>query len=149
MMRCITIWQPYASLIIAGTKKIETRSWNTIIRGRIAIHAARKRDSFSLGLMDTPEFQDGLKVYDTSGRGKTFITDIADTFGCIVGTVEIVDCRSLVRLAGSKYDTPKERAFGDWREGRWGWILRDPVLFENPVPAKGTLGFWNWEALSS
>jgi len=49
------------------------------------------------------------------------------------------------RLYGSRYDTPKERAFGDWSPGRWGWILRNPVLFEKPVPARGAQGFWNWE----
>ncbi len=39
----------------------------------------------------------------------------------------------------------KERAFGDWSPGRFGWILRNPVLFDKPIPAKGAQGFWNWE----
>jgi hypothetical protein len=28
-MKCITLWQPWASLILWGEKKIETRSWAT------------------------------------------------------------------------------------------------------------------------
>lgn len=143
-MKAITLWQPWASLIVAGTKMIETRSWNTNIRGRVAVHAAQKRDGYSLQLMDTPEFQEGLKAYDTIGRGKTWIVDINNTFGCIVGTVEIIDSWPIEELIGTGYDTPKERAFGDWREGRWGWILQKPVLFEKPIPAKGAQGFWNW-----
>jgi len=124
---------------------IETRSWNTNIRGRIAIHAAQKRDAHSLNLMDTPQFQEGLKVYDTIGRGKTWITDINNTFGCIVGTVEIIDSWPIEELISTGYDTPRERAFGDWSPGRWGWILQKPVLFDRPIPAKGAQGFWNWE----
>jgi hypothetical protein len=143
-MKAITLWQPWASLIIAGTKRIETRSWNTNVRGRVAIHASKKRDAFSLDLIDKPEFQEGLKIYDTIGRGKTFISDLELTFGCIVGTVEIIDSLPIEELIGTKYDTPKERAFGDWSPGRWGWILQNPVLFEKPIPAKGAQGFWNW-----
>jgi hypothetical protein len=146
-MKAVSLWQPWASLIVAGTKKIETRSWNTNIRGRVAIHASKKRDAFSLELMDTPEFQDGLRIYDTSGRGKTWITDITDTFGCVVGTVEIIDSLPIEQLYRTKYDTPQERAFGDWTEGRWGWVLRNPVLFEKPIPARGAQGFWNWEGM--
>lgn len=38
-MKAITILQPYASLIVAGAKQYETRSWDTPYRGIIAIHA--------------------------------------------------------------------------------------------------------------
>lgn len=38
-MKAITIWQPYASLIAAGLKEYETRSWPTRYRGPIAIHS--------------------------------------------------------------------------------------------------------------
>ncbi len=41
-MKAITLWQPWASLIAIGAKKIETRSWATKYRGPLAIHAAIK-----------------------------------------------------------------------------------------------------------
>ena len=40
-MKAITIWQPWASLLVSGRKRYETRSWATSYRGPIAIHAAR------------------------------------------------------------------------------------------------------------
>ena len=40
-MKAITILQPYASLIVAGHKKYETRSWDTPYRGKIAIHSGK------------------------------------------------------------------------------------------------------------
>ena len=38
-MKALTIRQPWASLIAAGVKTIETRSWSTRYRGPLAIHA--------------------------------------------------------------------------------------------------------------
>ena len=41
-MRALTIRQPWASLIAAGVKTIETRSWSTKYRGPLAIHAGKQ-----------------------------------------------------------------------------------------------------------
>lgn len=41
--RCISLWQPWATLIAIGEKKIETRSWNPYYRGWMAIHAAKTK----------------------------------------------------------------------------------------------------------
>src|SRR5688500_9822529 len=40
-IRALTLHQPYATLVAVGAKTIETRSWSTNYRGRIAIHAAK------------------------------------------------------------------------------------------------------------
>ena len=40
-MKCLTIKQPWASLIIDGYKKYEFRSWKTNYRGKIFIHAGK------------------------------------------------------------------------------------------------------------
>lgn len=40
-MKAITIKQPWASLIAAGLKDIENRTWKTNFRGRVLIHAAK------------------------------------------------------------------------------------------------------------
>ena len=42
-MKALTIIQPWATLLAAGKKRIETRSWKTNYRGEILIHAALKR----------------------------------------------------------------------------------------------------------
>ena len=46
---------------------------------------------------------------------------------------------------GYALDTPRERAFGNWSPGRYGWILSNPILFEKPIPARGKQGIWDWE----
>lgn len=34
--------------------------------------------------------------------------------------------------------------FGDFTEGRVGWLCENARPLPEPVPAKGRLGFWNW-----
>ena len=43
-MKVLTIKEPYATFIMQGLKKIETRSWNTKYRGEIYIHAGKSKD---------------------------------------------------------------------------------------------------------
>ena len=41
-MKCLSISQPFADLIISGKKTIELRKWNTNFRGEFLIHAPIK-----------------------------------------------------------------------------------------------------------
>src|SRR2546421_8949970 len=40
-MKCLSLIQPWATLILAGAKEYETRGWSTNYRGPLAIHASR------------------------------------------------------------------------------------------------------------
>lgn len=42
---CLTMHQPWASLLVAGIKKIEGRNWYSTHRGRLWIHSASKQTS--------------------------------------------------------------------------------------------------------
>lgn len=130
-MKAITIWQPWASLIMAGIKHIETRPRNTCIRGRIVIHAGANGHWLQ---SPTPE----IRRYTRGG----------EPLGCILGTVDLIDCIPLEDMP-EKYPhlyTPREIDLGDWSPGRYGLILRDPIVYPNPIPAKGKQGWWNWGA---
>ena len=50
-MKVITLWQPWATLLAAGTKICETRSWKTNYRGEILIHAGKKSVLHGVRLM--------------------------------------------------------------------------------------------------
>lgn len=117
-MKAITIHQPYAHLIIAGGKQIETRSRNTNIRGRIAIHASKKKSKLS-------------KCYK----------DI--DYGAIIGTVELVDCIPVEKIINKL--SVFELSAGDYSDGRYAWIMENPIKFKEPVFAKGKQGWWNWK----
>lgn len=44
-MKCLTVRQPWGSLITAGVKDVECRSWETRYRGPLLIHAGKGVDS--------------------------------------------------------------------------------------------------------
>ena len=41
-MKCLSICQPFANLVIKGKKTIELRKWNTKFRGEFLVHAPQK-----------------------------------------------------------------------------------------------------------
>ena len=40
-MLCLSMHQPWASLLVYGIKRVEGRGWNTDFRGRLWIHAGK------------------------------------------------------------------------------------------------------------
>lgn len=47
-MKALSLWQPWASAIALGAKRVETRSWETLYRGPLLIHAAKRRPVYEL-----------------------------------------------------------------------------------------------------
>ena len=63
--------------------------------------------------------------------------------GAVLGTVEIVDCVPVEEIIHTLSE--RERLLGDYSPGRFAWVLKNPVAFSMPVPAKGKQGWWNWD----
>lgn len=147
-MRAASLWQPYAQLSVLGLKHIETRGWYTKHRGPLAMQATKARPKELNGIEYRGEFWEAFMPYFIEMPPWT-IGNLGQKgalpMGAIVGTVNIVDCVPIESLYGSAYDTPRERAFGDWSEGRFGWIMESPVVFDKPVPIAGKQGLWNWD----
>lgn len=57
--------------------------------------------------------------------------------------MEIVDCVPVEEIVESL--TERERALGDYSPGRFAWVLENPVIFDEPFPARGKQGWWNWD----
>lgn len=125
-MKAFTVYQPYAYAIVAGLKQYETRPRRTNIRGRVAVHAGKGKPSFvSMAAVLIPK--EGTVLH----------------YGAVLGTVEIVDCRPVEEIIPTL--TERERLLGDYSPGRWAWVLKNPVMFDTPIPARGKQGWWNWE----
>ena len=41
-------------------------------------------------------------------------------------------------------DITDQLPYGDYRPGRWAWLLEDIEPVEPPVPARGKQGWWTW-----
>lgn len=157
-MKALTLTQPWATLVALGAKHVETRSWETLYRGPLAIHAAKgfPRDCKEL-CRDDPFFTKLIVAgYEMGGRNDS--SDEPDDWpevdvdrlprGMVVATCHLVDCRRItpMRLDIPVPDASEEFAFGDYTPGRFAWVLGDIIRLPEPIPAKGALGLWDWTA---
>lgn len=155
-MKVLSVTQPWASLIAIGAKKIETRSWPTKFRGRIAIHASKRFTSDDKDTCNFDPFRNALgEAYGWNPKcfkGVHLVDPNVLPTGVILCTAELYDCQSIWYSPDIQntrdwvYDIlEKERAFGDFSAGRFGWFLRDVRPLPEPIPAKGSLGLWDFD----
>lgn len=131
-MYALSLLQPWASLVVMGAKTIETRSWSTRHRGPLLIHASQGKAG---------------EIFASDPLFRKYISDfIALPFGAIIGSVTL---EKILRTedfdlsdAAMNLLTLEEKAFGDYSSGRYGWLFSDPVVFINPVQARGMPGLW-------
>lgn len=150
-MKVISLLQPWASLVVIGAKKIETRSWNTKYRGPVLIHASKRKIPELLHLQCNWKFDAGFHILGGTMSGKDSIDFHKDLpFGQIIGMVNLIDSRPSESFTVGELDTTiyvdkgkyyTERAFGDYSTGRYGWLLSNHVLFKTGIPAKGSRSF--------
>jgi activating signal cointegrator 1 len=148
-VKALSLWQPYASLLAAGKKRVESRSWSTSHCGPLLVHAAKRRDPTSINLTVMEPFYSALKA--AFGPHWTW-TDLP--FGALVGRVDVVACYPTAKVFPGDDGTPfcdgeslaiddTERAFGDYSAGRFAWLTANPVRFGTPVPYRGGLGLFD------
>lgn len=159
-IRLISLWQPWASLIAAGLKQYETRSWGTAYRGKVAIQAAKRpvnRDEVLPILYATGG--GGVSVEDFDHLNQVVEQDLP--LGAIVAIVDLSDCQKMVSAKTTLtefYKQPEsvqktqipiisllgatalEQAVGDWQPGRYAWRLENIRPIAQPIPCKGAQG---------
>ena len=160
-MKAITLHQPYASLIVEGHKKFETRSWAppiSLLGQRIAIHAAKKNDQ---NVKDDIAYEFAKYPIGTI-RIQHESENLMIPFGAVVGTA-ILKNAALVQDINSADDSIRvtwtvnsgaqrdgkiplsEQKHGDFSVGRWIWDFAWPTVYAVPITARGRQGFWDWE----
>ena len=130
-MRVLSIQEPYGTLITLRGKRFETRSWGTKYRGPLLIHTSQKVPAKYRKNPELMALLDGAKMQPGKIIGRAYLVS------CIHMTEEFID---FVRK-----NLPKEYAAGFYEVGRYAWILTNVIPFENPIPAKGSLGLWNYD----
>lgn len=136
-MKTLSLTQPWASLVAVGAKQRETRSWSTPYRGQLAIHASKGFPQWAMEYCVVEPFLSVL-AYQV---GITLIGDLPR--GAVIATCNLVDVR---RITATNAPTGNEKAFGDYTPGRFMWFLEDVKMLPFPVPAKGSLGLWEWDS---
>lgn len=136
----LSLLQPWASLIILGAKRVETRSWpppTKAIGELLAIHASAR---FPREMRECFEVEPFRSVLGAAGYRCWQELPL----GAVLGVTRLTDAAQTEDLAPRL--SAQELAFGDYGPNRWGWEVELLRRFEQPFPAKGSLGIWSWEA---
>jgi hypothetical protein len=130
-VRCVSLWNPHATLVVTGEKKLETRGGrgNVHIRGRLLIHSSLTREWEWMHQM--PMFREALKRHGYEGTLD---------YGYVIGSVDLTDCRPVESVRG--YISRQESVFGNYEDGRFAWKLENPVRFAEPIRFQGHQGFF-------
>ncbi len=120
-MKCLSISQPFADLIISGKKIIELRKWNTNFRGEFFIHAPIK-----IRIEDCKR----LKI------NKKLVT------GAIIGKAELYEVKKYNSVKEIKADQKFHLASKNFHGKTFGFMLKNVKPFRIPISCKGKLGFF-------
>lgn len=138
-MKAITIWQPWADLIIRGYKHFETRGWATPYTGPLAIHAAKFRKipheiymaiAGAIGM--TPDEYPGSWLFQLEMGAP------AERFGAILGWGHLGQA---IPTASRSWDN-REQVLGNFEPFRYAWPITDLHPLTWTVPAKGRQSLW-------
>jgi len=134
-MMCISLMQPWATLVVIGAKRFETRKWRTDHIGPLAIHASQRFPEKARALCRQEPFRSAL-----TRAGYRQSADLPT--GVVIGCVELLECRPVPAVLSSLQGTPEEVAFGDYRNARWAWQLVAPRSLRDLRPCRGRLGLF-------
>lgn len=127
-MKTITIKQPYASLIAAGIKKYEFRTWKSNYRGKLLIHAGKGIDKKAM---------EKFKNYNLEYPS-----------GCIIAICDMVDCVKIDEETREMLLKENELVYGkaamDKSFDGYGFRLENVKMIEE-IPVKGALSFWEYD----
>lgn len=159
-IKAISLWQPWASLMAWGIKKVETRDWQRSYRGPLLIHASKKWSPLQEEFCQDDLVRALLKPFVKDWRR----LDLAFPLGKLVGKVELLEIIPTM-LVGTSYTMatkgpelyeddarpPKptvvinkvEEKLGDYSPGRFAWVTRAAMWFKYPPPYMGSVGLFD------
>lgn len=124
-MKCLTVKNPWASLIVEGYKKYEFRSWKVNYRGKILIHAGMSLDS------------------KAAAKVKDYNLDYIN--GAIIGEAKIVDCILVDDKFNEMLKKENNIVYESNHVGLYAWKLEDIKKYKEPIYIKGKLGLWEYK----
>ena len=123
-MKCLSICQPFAELIVQGKKTIELRKWNTKFRGEFLVHAAKN-----------------ILIEDCK---RMKISPSSITTGAIIGKVNLADVKKYDSDKELYIDKKKHHSVSYNTKNKYGFILENPKKLLVPIPYLGKLNFFEF-----
>lgn len=131
-MKALSVRQPWASLLCAGVKDVENRTWTPpkeLIGKKILIHAGSTK--VGKDFFDTIPFEWCSEIANAT-RYRWVPSNDKVPLGAIIGFATLCGC------------SDSTDSIWDGGEGQVKWIFKDPYLFDEPIPAKGMLGLFDY-----
>lgn len=144
-MKAISIWNPFAMMIVRGFKVFETRTWpapHSIIGKRIAIASTRTIRPEQRSYFNAPEFR---HFYDALGLPDR-IEDMPNGF--VLGTVKVTGVEVMTEEFLDEVSL-EEQAYGYWEPGNYAWRLEEPEAFDVPIAVRGSQGLYEWRGIGA
>ncbi|XP_045396873.1 activating signal cointegrator 1 isoform X2 [Lemur catta] len=129
---CLSIHQPWASLLVRGIKRVEGRSWYTPHRGRLWIAATAKKPS----PQEVSELQATYRLL--RGKDVEFPNDYPS--GCLLGCVDLTDCLSQKQFKEQFPDISQES------DSPFVFICKNPQEMVVKFPIKGNPKIWKLDS---
>ena len=123
-MKCLSVCQPFAELIVEGKKTIELRKWNTKFWGEFLVHAAKN-------------------ILEEDCKRMKILPKTVTT-GAIIGKVNLVDVKKYESDKELKADKKKHHSSSDFKENKYGFILEKPKKLRVPIEYSGKLNFFEF-----
>jgi len=120
-----------------GEKRIETRSWPTLYRGPLGIHAGKY----------LPQNVEERRCYESLLRQSRALFDMTLSdlpYGAMVATAILTDCIKMDEEYVESMQGTREFELGWFAPGRYAFVLADIVQFSKPTPIGGKQGLWDW-----
>ena len=127
-MKVITIKQPFASMIAAGIKEYEFRTWKTKYRGEILIHAGKGID------------KKAMKKFERYG--------LDYPSGCIIAKAVLSDCIEVSEDFRANLGKKNPMVYSSIiKHAEWeGYAFQlDKIEKIEPIPINGKLSIWEYD----
>jgi hypothetical protein len=167
-MKALTLWQPWASLIVVGAKPFEFRKWKahrSVIGQRIVIHASAR----PMVAEEIRQIVNNLKWGGANAAATCLHVDAALELlmplyhlkkpdglplSAGVGTAIVGEPRDGIDIAIQDFGFPRE-AVGELpglpgfdsergEHANYGWPMLEIEKWDAPQPMRGAQGLWNW-----
>lgn len=146
-MKALTIWQPWATLIMAGAKPVEWRGWycpKWIVGQRIAVHAGARpaRADEIADIIARIDDEETSLIGEIARPLLLSVHTKSWPLSSILGTAIIG--KPVPALEWVRANCKKEFDSDRIDQHKFAWPLSKIDRFEPPIPQRGAQGFWTW-----
>jgi len=124
---CMSLWQPWASLLVYGIKLLEGRTWNSEFRGILWIAAATKKPS-------QDEIEALKALYLSLGHSSSKFPEFYPT-GVLLGCVNVIDV-----ITQQQYQ--EQEMYVEPSESPYIFVCGNARRLAVPLPVKGDHKIW-------